>query len=751
MAILAVAVGALYAMEHHKVGVRIWKDYTSTMGSIEAPSDGVFGYDFEDQQTQMQLDLIDDLQKIDVSKSLDLPQLVVVGDQSTGKSSVLQAVTDIPFPINDEMCTLFATEITLQRTSAGNPTTVEISIDPSADEPPERRKELLAWQPTDFNSTTTLDKAAVSNIFKQAKKIIIGDASEKNSGVSKLNPNRLSNSTLRITRRGPKETNFTIVDVPGLVRGNETHPEYKTAKGLVKHYLDNPRSIVVVVIDVVDLERQEIFQMLNDMSDEESRVIGVINKCDTKQKQSHDWVFGLIQNKDQSESRRFLKEGWYGLRNRQASEQLITDVERDKLEDEFFKGDDWKYLPRDKLGRNNLKRALVKMRNTHIKQSFPGLLLEIETKLDRCITHIDQLGPPRTTNQAQFVLINQIAMAYSKMTEAALDGRYEIVNDEKLFARRLIRSCLQDFYDSMDKEGLKVPFRDSTEDAKLIGTIPDVEWPGVLLATPTYSWIQEAIERYRGKEDADEVNLPVKTLLWKQQMANWKHIAISALRNVQKTVDSVSSGIIKAACPDKDLGVKLQQWLQDDFAKSSRNAKDELRRLLDDEEGASLHTLNPLRQEKRQLYQQKRIWDITEAIKAHTPIYEQPHVADPPLKVNAISTSVVIRSILAHDARLVGTLNTHDSLASYYNVAMHRFVDNFATQVVERHLLGPNGPLRLFTSNYVTTHLYGEENAAALDELAGEDPGIAQKRIELCRERDGLQESWKRVQNFRVV
>jgi hypothetical protein len=31
--------------------------------------------------------------------------------------------------------------------------------------------------------------------------------------------NRLSTSILRITRSGPKETNFVIVDVPGLVRG----------------------------------------------------------------------------------------------------------------------------------------------------------------------------------------------------------------------------------------------------------------------------------------------------------------------------------------------------------------------------------------------------------------------------------------------------------------------------------------------------------------------------------------------------
>lgn len=70
------------------------------------------------------------------------------------------------------MCTLFATEITLQRTSPGETTSVEISIDPSADEPSERREELLAWQPKDFNPTATLDKAAVANIFKQVYKSI---------------------------------------------------------------------------------------------------------------------------------------------------------------------------------------------------------------------------------------------------------------------------------------------------------------------------------------------------------------------------------------------------------------------------------------------------------------------------------------------------------------------------------------------------------------------------------------------------
>ena len=33
--------------------------------------------------------------------------------------------------------------------------------------------------------------------------------------------NRLSGSTLRITRKGPHEPNLKIIDVPGLVRGSE--------------------------------------------------------------------------------------------------------------------------------------------------------------------------------------------------------------------------------------------------------------------------------------------------------------------------------------------------------------------------------------------------------------------------------------------------------------------------------------------------------------------------------------------------
>jgi hypothetical protein len=61
------------------------------------------------------LDTVAQIRKCDLDGVLSLPQLVVCGDQSAGKSSVLEALTEIPFPRDDSLCTRFATEVTLGR------------------------------------------------------------------------------------------------------------------------------------------------------------------------------------------------------------------------------------------------------------------------------------------------------------------------------------------------------------------------------------------------------------------------------------------------------------------------------------------------------------------------------------------------------------------------------------------------------------------------------------------------------------
>lgn len=61
------------------------------------------------------LDKIDQLFAFNVGEYIDLPQLVVVGDQSSGKSSILEGLIKLRFPRNSGLCTRFATQILFRR------------------------------------------------------------------------------------------------------------------------------------------------------------------------------------------------------------------------------------------------------------------------------------------------------------------------------------------------------------------------------------------------------------------------------------------------------------------------------------------------------------------------------------------------------------------------------------------------------------------------------------------------------------
>lgn len=55
-------------------------------------------------------------------------QLVIVGDQSAGKSSLLQSLTDIPFPVAGRLCTRFPTRI-ISRRAPNDEDITKISIE----------------------------------------------------------------------------------------------------------------------------------------------------------------------------------------------------------------------------------------------------------------------------------------------------------------------------------------------------------------------------------------------------------------------------------------------------------------------------------------------------------------------------------------------------------------------------------------------------------------------------------------------
>jgi hypothetical protein len=94
------------------------------------------------------LEKIDKLFATGVGEHIPLPQIVVVGDQSSGKSSVLEGLTGLPFPRDSGLCTRFATQITFRR---GPIKAISVSIIPARSSSEDHQEEARNWSKTDLN------------------------------------------------------------------------------------------------------------------------------------------------------------------------------------------------------------------------------------------------------------------------------------------------------------------------------------------------------------------------------------------------------------------------------------------------------------------------------------------------------------------------------------------------------------------------------------------------------------------------
>lgn len=107
------------------------------------------------------LEKIDKLFECNVGHHIDLPQLVVVGDQSSGKSSVLQGLTKLPFPRDSGLCTRFATQIIFRRAPDDR---VSVRIIPAKGSFQSYEDKLRSWKK---EGLTKLDPASFGEIIQE--------------------------------------------------------------------------------------------------------------------------------------------------------------------------------------------------------------------------------------------------------------------------------------------------------------------------------------------------------------------------------------------------------------------------------------------------------------------------------------------------------------------------------------------------------------------------------------------------------
>lgn len=106
---------------------------------------------------------IDKLFGCGVGELVDLPQIVVVGDQSSGKSSVLEGLIKKDLPRDSGLCTRFATQIVFRRALEEH---ISVSVIPDTASDAVHRATIQSWGKNDIS---TLDAETFTNIMREVR------------------------------------------------------------------------------------------------------------------------------------------------------------------------------------------------------------------------------------------------------------------------------------------------------------------------------------------------------------------------------------------------------------------------------------------------------------------------------------------------------------------------------------------------------------------------------------------------------
>jgi hypothetical protein len=479
------------------------------------------------------LNIIDHLRGQGISRYIDLPQLIVCGDQSSGKSSVLEAVSGLRFPTKDNLCTRFATELILRR---GPQNSAAVTIVPGDQRTESERQKLQSFK----SPTTALDDFAT----------IIG-AAEEAMGLDK-NAKAFSNDILRVEITGPKQPHLTLVDLPGLFHaGNKAQSEKdaSSVKSLVLSYMKKSRSIILAVVSAKnDYANQIVTKYARDLDRWGNRTLGIITKPDMLDagSDSERSFVELAENKDVN-----FRLGWHVLRNRDYDSRDSSAEERDQAEEDFFSLGIWTSLPPSHMGIGSLKPRLSRVLKDQILSELPNLIRDVENGIKDCKVRLELLGGPRASIQEQLLHLLRVSQLFSSLVKAAIDGVYvdSFFGDPKTddgYSKRLravTQNTLMAFSDTIRREGhakkiidtnlAEVPAEGPVEESEIEGEDESENGRPIQISREAYiDEVQELMKRTRGCELPGTFNPQIIGEMFYEQSKPWQAIVESYMTRI---------------------------------------------------------------------------------------------------------------------------------------------------------------------------------------------------------------------------
>ncbi|KAK6221069.1 hypothetical protein LQW54_001642 [Pestalotiopsis sp. IQ-011] len=678
----------------------------------------VAGLQSEDHKSLM--DTIDRLRSKGISRYVDLPQIVVCGDQSSGKSSVLQAISGLSFPIKDNLCTRFATELILRHVP-DDAETCKISIQPGSDRSEEERAHL-----GEFQQTALPHEMDIGKLVEESKvQMGLGEQSKT-----------FSSDVLRIEVTGPAQPNLTIVDLPGLfLAGNkeQSAEDATTVRELVRSYMVKSLSIILAVVSAKsDFALQEVTQMARKIDPHGLRTIGLITKPDTLDvgSDTERSYLELAQNRDVH-----FRLGWHVLRNRDYKSRDASNEERDKAEESFLAQGIWAGLPKQHKGVATLRPRLSKVLTEQILGKLATLVDNVQNELRECSLALEKLGTSRSTVSEQRRYLLRASYHFATLVRESISGLYSNpffgkardTGGGKKRLRAFVQNALTDFSETMRLNG----------HARRIVDRLSEDGTREVLRRDYLLEVRNLMKESRGCELPGTYNPLIIHELFQEQSEPWRgHLT----RYSQKILDAVNYVVDSVLSHVVDSKTKAQLW-QELISPELEDLEDALRSKVTEilASHVSRHpitynhylTENIQRAQKRRDRERVRI--VLQRYANDDGMIRPGYTIDTLLNVLETDTEP--------DMGIIASSAATDVMEAYYKVALKRVVDDFSDLAVEACLISKLPDL--FSPDKVDFLA-----DAKIGRIAAEGEEATQERASLAEKKAVLSESLQELKRL---